>query len=188
MRFSYITSLAFAGAAFAAPIVDAPEADIADVSFVIEGYKTIITNANSLITKVNSLKADATSEQVIAVLKEMSGISGSTIAISEKMTADINAKAGQLTTAAVAQVAKPSAEVATSTVTIVNTLVAKKALFVKAKVQALVLDDLNKVSKTADDFVTAAKLKIPAQYSATGNKYFGQLQDALKTGIKNFSA
>jgi len=72
-------------------------------------------------------------------------------------------------------------------VTIVNTLVSKKDIFVKAKVHNLVLEDLNKVFKTADEFVAAAKAKIPDQLSPLANKYFGQLLDALKLGIKNFS-
>jgi len=37
MRVSYLTSLAFAGTVFAAPIVEAPAAEIEDITFVLDG-------------------------------------------------------------------------------------------------------------------------------------------------------
>lgn len=114
MRVSYLTSLAFAGTVFAAPIVEAPAAEIEDITFVLDGYKVILNNAHQLIAKVTALKAG---DDVTAVLKQMSALSGETISISEKMTADIKSKDGKLSTAATTKVAKPSAEVATTTVT-----------------------------------------------------------------------
>jgi len=184
MRISYLTSLAFAGAVFAAPAIQVPAAEITDISEVLGGYKVVLNNSRKLIEKVAALQPG---DDVIAVLKSMSALSGNIIATSQNMTTLIRAQEGKLSTAAVNQVAKPSADVATTTVAIVNSLVAKKDLFVQAGVHKLVLEDLNKVYKTANAYVTAAKAKIPDQYATVANRYFGQLLDALQLGIKNFS-
>ncbi|KAF2674649.1 hypothetical protein BT63DRAFT_419933 [Microthyrium microscopicum] len=105
------------------------------------------------------------------------------------MIVDIKKQTGaKLTSAAAISVAKPSSEVADKTVKIVNGLVSKKALFAKAGVQKLVATDLEHLLKVSNDFVSIAKTKIPDQYTATANKYFDQLNDALAKGIKDFSA
>lgn len=185
MRFSVLTSLAFVGATFAAPSVELQKRqEISNIDFVLDGYKGILTNAHQLIEKVTALKAG---DDVIAVLKQMSTLSGATIKITEKMITDINGTPGKMTAQAALQVAKPSSEVASTTITIINAMVEKKDLFVKAKVHTLVLEDLHHLYKISDTYVTAAKSKIPDQFAAVANKYLGQLLEALNKGIENFS-
>lgn len=184
MRLSFVTSLAFAGTVFASPIRETPAQEITDVKFVLDGYKTILDNAQKLIEKVTTLKAG---DDVVARLKEMSVLSGSTITIAEGMTKNINSTPGKLSVAAATQLAKPSADVATNTVTIINDLVAKKDLFVKAGVHKIVLEDLNHLYKVSEEFVAAARTKIPDQFATVSNKYLQQLLDYLSLGIKNFS-
>lgn len=184
MRFSVLTSLAFIGATVAAPTVDLQKRqEISNINFVLDGYKGILTNAHQLIEKITKLKAG---DDVIATLKEMSTLSGATIKITEKMITDINNTPGKMTAQAAVQVGKPSAEVATTTITIIDSLVSKKDLFVKAKVHKIVLEDLHHLYKISDLYVTAAKSKIPDQYVAIAGKYLGQLLDALNKGIENF--
>lgn len=185
MRFSALASLALVGATFAAPSGNLQKRqEISNVNFVLEGYKGILANAQGLINKITSLKAG---DDVIATLKEMSTLSGATIKITETMIADINKTPGKMTAAAAVSVAKPSSEVATTTVTIINDLVLKKDLFVKAKVHSIVLEDLRKLYEVSDRYVTAAKSKIPDQYIAAASPYLQKLLDSLKNGIDNFS-
>jgi hypothetical protein len=185
MRFSVLTSLAFIGTTIAAPSVELQKRqEISNINFVLDGYKGILTNAHKLIEKVTKLKEG---DDVIAALKEMSGLSGETIKITEGMIANINSTPGKMTSQAVLQVSKPSLEVAQTTMTIIDTLVSKKQIFVKAKVHQIVLEDLHHLYKVSDLYVTAAKSKIPEQYATIANKYLGQLLEALNKGIDNFS-
>jgi hypothetical protein len=184
MRLSFLTTLAFAGSILAAPAVQAPAQEISDIKFVLDAYKVINSNAAKLAGKITSLKPG---DDVIARLKEMSTLSGSTIKILEQLIKDINAKPGKMSSAAATSLAKPSAESAMSTVKIIDDLVAKKDLFVKAKVHKIVLDDLNHLAEEAGKFVAAAKAKVPDQFAAVSAKAFDTVLEALAKGIKNFS-
>jgi hypothetical protein len=185
MRFSVLTSLAFIGATIAAPTVELQKRqEITNIDFVLDSYKGILTNAHQLIEKITGLKQG---DNVVAILKEMSTLSGATITITEKMISDINAIPGKMAPQAAVQVAKPSEEVAATTMTIINSLVSKKDLFVQAKVHQVVLEDLRHLYKVSDLYVLAAKSKIPDQYAAVANKYLDQLLVALNKGVDNFS-
>jgi Hydrophobic surface binding protein A len=185
MRLSFLISFAFAGTIFAAPTVEAPAQEITDVKFILDGFSTIISNAAKLADKITSLKPG---DDVIARLKEMSALSGSTIKTSEQMTKDINALKGKLSSEATVKVAEPAVKVATSTVTIINDLVAKKDLFVKAGVHKIVSDDLNHLYDVSIKFLDAAKAKVPDQYASIVSDAFKQILDALQKGIKNFAS
>lgn len=186
MRFSLLTSLALVGATLAAPSAELQKRqEITNINFVLDGYKVILTNAQGLITKITGLKAG---DDVVATLKEMSTLSASTIKITEKMIADINNTPGKMTQAAAVTLAKPSGEVATTTVTIINDLVLKKDLFVKAKVHAVVLEDLNKMLDVSTRYVAAAKSKIPDPLLPTASPFLQQLLDSLKKGVDNFAS
>src|ERR1700760_320999 len=180
MRFSFLASLAFSGAVFAAPTVQIPGQEINDIKFVLDGYATIISNAHKLVDKVASLKLG---DDVIARLKEMSALSSVTIKVAEQMTKDINALTGKLSTEAALQVAPPTIEVASTAVTIINGLVAKKQLFVKAGVHKIVKDDLDHLWKVCVAFVDAARAKIPDSFVSTANDAFKQTIDALAKGV-----
>lgn len=185
MRLSVVTSLALVGATFAAPSVELQKRqEISKIDFVLDGYKGILTNANQLITKITSMKAG---DDVVTVLKEMSTLSGATIKITEKMIADINNTPGKMTVAAATTLAKPSSEVATTTVTIIDDLVLKKDLFVKAKVHPMVLEDLNKLYEVSGRYVAAAKTKIPDSLVAAASPYLQKLLDSLKKGVDSFA-
>jgi hypothetical protein len=182
MRFSVLTSLALASLAIAAP---APQdGEVKDIQFVLDGYKVIISNAKQLITKVEALKAG---DDIVAKLKEMSTLSGKTIAVTEQLTKDINAKKGTLTPQAAYQVAKPSQDVAADTLRIIDVLVTKKDLFVKAKVHKIVLEDLNHLYKVSVDFVAAAKAKVPSNLQQYSNGPFDSLLASLAKGVQNFA-
>lgn len=184
MRFSVFTSLALVSATFAAPAAEIQKRqEISNVNFVLDGYKGILANAQQLITKITGLKAG---DDVVAVLKEMSTLSGSTVKITEKMITDINNTPGKMSNAAAATLAKPSGEVATTTITIVDDLVLKKDLFVKAKVHKNVSEDLDKLYDVSKRYVTAAKSKVPDSLLPIASPYFQKLLDALKKGIDNF--
>ncbi|TID13922.1 hypothetical protein E6O75_ATG07154 [Venturia nashicola] len=126
-------------------------------------------------------------DDVVAVLKDMSVLSGDSIKITEKMIADTNNTPGKMSAAAAVQVAEPSGKVATTTVTIIDDLMLKKDLFVKAKVQKVVLEDLNKLYEVSTRYVAAAKTKIPDQYVAVASPYLQKLLDTLKKGIDHFA-
>jgi cyanate lyase len=185
MRLSVLASLAFSGAVFAAPTVQAPEQEIHDVKFVLDGYAIIISNAHQLRDKIMSLKPG---DDVISRLKEMSVLSGTTIKVTEKMTKDINALKGKLSLEAVLKVAEPSVEVASTAATIIDGLVAKKQLFVKAGVHKIVKDDLDHLYKVCIAFAYAAKAKIPDLLVSAANDAFQRTIDSLATGVKNFAS
>jgi hypothetical protein len=184
MRLSFLTSLAFAGTILAAPAVQAPAQEVADVKFVLDAYKVILSNAKQLAAKITSLKPG---DDVIARLKEMSTLSGSTVNIVEKLTKDIKSLNGKMSKKAAVDVAKPSAEAAYSTVQIIDDLVSKKQLFVKAGVHKVVLDDLNHLYSVCSEFVAAATAKVPDEFVTISVESFKTVLDALAKGIKNFS-
>src|ERR1700743_3105169 len=107
MHITFLTSLAFASAIFAAPVLQSPAQEIQDVKFILDGFSAIQANAQKLADKITSLKPG---DDVIARLRKMSTLSGSTIKISESMTKQTNALKGKLSAAATIQVAKPAAE------------------------------------------------------------------------------
>ncbi|KAE9984819.1 hypothetical protein EG328_008220 [Venturia inaequalis] len=184
MRFSIFASLALVGTSLAAPSSSLQKRqEISNVDFVLDGYKGILKNSEQLITKITSMKSG---DDVAAVLKEMSTLTADSTKITEKMIADINKTPGKMTVAAAFSVAKPSGDVAISTVTIIDDLVLKKDLFVKANVHTIVLEDLNKLYEESSKFVTAAKSKIPDQFVAAASPRFQQLLDSLKKGIDAF--
>jgi hypothetical protein len=184
MRFSVLTTAAFAGSVLAAPSVQAPAQSISNVQFVLDGYAVILSNAGQLVEKVTALKAG---DDIVAKLKEMSTLSKNTIDVTEKLTVQINAIPGKLTATAAGKLALPSTQVAKTTVQIVDTLVTKKGLFVTAKVHPIVLEDLNHLYSVSVAFVAAAKSKVPAQYVSVASPQFQQLLDSLQKGIQNFS-
>jgi hypothetical protein len=182
MRLSFFTTLALASTVYAVPSPQQPE--VSDVKFVLDGYKIILDNAHKLIKKVTALKPG---DDVIARLKEMSTLSRNTVKTTEKMIKDINIIKNKISISAARQITLPSAEVAVTTVTIINNLVAKKDLFIKTGVHKIILKDLNYFFSTSAEFIAAAKSKIFDNLLNLANPYFQQLQDALAKGIKNFS-
>lgn len=185
MRFSILTSLALVGTTLAAPSASLQKRqEISKIDFVLDGYKGILKNADVLIKKITGMKDG---DDVVAVLKEMSVVSSDTIKITEKMITDINNTPGKMTTAAALSVAKPSGEVAVTTVTIIDDLVLKKDLFVKAKVHAIVQEDLNKMYDVSTRYVAAAKSKIPDQFVKDASPYLQKLLDSLKKGVDAFA-
>jgi Hydrophobic surface binding protein A len=185
MRLSLLTSLAFASTIFAAPSTQIPAQEITDVKFIRDAYADVLGNAYQLVDKITNLKPE---DDVIARLKEMSVLSGSTLKITEKMTGDIKALSGKLSSQAAFLIATPSAEVAQTTVQIINDLVAKKQIFVKAGVHKIVSDDLNNLYNACVKFVDAAKAKIPDTLVGPADEAFKKTLESLEKGVKNFAS
>jgi hypothetical protein len=185
MRLSLLTSLAFASTVFAAPSTQTPAQDITDVKFIRDGYADILGNAYQIVNKITNLNPE---DDVIARLKEMSVLSGSTLKITEKMTEDIKALSGKLSAGATLLLATPMAEVAQVTIHIVSGLVAKKQIFVKAGVHKIISDDLNNLYNACVKFVDAAKAKIPNVLVGAADEVFQKTLESLEKGVKNFAS
>jgi hypothetical protein len=168
MQISAILAIAFAASATAAPITQ-------DLPTILTSINAISAALTTFDTAIKALTPEAS---VAATTADLNAKSGAILAALKDGTTKITATTPVTLTEAI-QLASKSAELSKGANGVVDALIAKKAIFDKAKESGTVLKQLQDQLAATNDFAKALVAKLPTAVASVGNAQAKQASDAL---------
>jgi ribulose kinase len=168
MQLSAILSLALAASVSAVPIAQ-------DLPTILSSIGAISTALTTFDTAVKGLTETT---NVATATVELNSKSAAILAALKDGTTKVSGTTPVTLTEAI-QLASKSSELSKGANGVVDTLIAKKAIFEKAGQSATVLKQLQDQLAATNDFAKALVSKLPAAVASVGNAQAKQASDAL---------